>query len=189
MTKYWSSEDIQKVKELWDLGHSSTMIAAMFPGKTRNSIIGLVHRNRDRLAIPKRQTVVSKRPPARPKSEPRRVVSASVVQKKVDNKFKLFEAKLRKEAEPPPEAYHAGNKTIFNLRAFDCRAIIGTPDGEKSVYCGNIVMAGTSWCKHHFDLYTVKQEKKNGFVPKASKRNTFGAFRYGDNNRLLRADE
>lgn len=162
---------------------SSTMIATMFPGKTRNSIIGIVHRNRNRLQISSRATVTSKRPAPRPKvAAPRRELSASVIQKKMNNHFKNFEAKLRKEAEPTAEAYSPGNKTILNLRAFDCRAVIGSPDAEKTVYCGDIVMAGTSWCKHHFELYTVKQEKKKHvFTSKASKRDAHGAFRFGNN--------
>lgn len=157
------------------------MIAAMFPGKTRNSIIGLVHRNRQKLNIPKRATVVSKPAAPKPKPEPRRVASISVAAQKLNNKFKAVEAKIREEAAPSAESYSPGNKTILTLRAFDCRAVIGPVDEERTVYCGAIVMAGTSWCKHHFDLYTIKQEKKNGFVSKASKRDTFGSFQFGNN--------
>lgn len=179
---YWSQEQIELVKKYWEQGMSSGMIAAMFPGKTRNSIIGIVHRNRNRLQISSRATVVSKRPDPKPKvAAPRRELSVSVIQKKMNNHFKNAAAKIRVEAEPPPQAYSAGNKTILKLSAFDCRAIIGEPNAEKTIYCGSIVMAGTSWCKHHFELYTVKQEKKNVVTSKASKRDTFGAFQFGNN--------
>jgi GcrA cell cycle regulator len=181
MSNYWAKEDIEKVKEYWEKGMSAGMIARMFPNKTRNSVIGIVHRNRQRLQISSRATMVSKPHVIKPKTEkPRRVASISVNAQKLNNKFKAYEAKIRKEAEPSQESYSPGNKTIFDLRAFDCRAVIGPVDEERTVYCGAIVMAGTSWCKHHFDLYTIKQEKKNGFVSKASKRDAFGSFQFRD---------
>ena len=41
----WSPSDQEKVKTLWSLGHSASQIANTFPGRSRNAVIGIVHRN------------------------------------------------------------------------------------------------------------------------------------------------
>jgi hypothetical protein len=41
----WTPEQLATVKDLWLKGHSGTEISRKFPGRSRNAVIGVVHRN------------------------------------------------------------------------------------------------------------------------------------------------
>lgn len=42
----WTEAEVIQLRQLWDAGKSAREIAALMPGKTRNAIIGRVHRDR-----------------------------------------------------------------------------------------------------------------------------------------------
>ena len=40
----WTSEKVEKLKELWSKGHTASQIAEMLGDTTRNAVIGKAHR-------------------------------------------------------------------------------------------------------------------------------------------------
>lgn len=49
-TRFWSDDRLKPIAKLARAGLSASQISSKIPGTTRNSIIGAIHRNRDRLA-------------------------------------------------------------------------------------------------------------------------------------------
>ena len=54
----WTSEKVEKLKELWTKGHTASQIAEALGDTTRNAVIGKVHR----LGLSNRETNISKSP-------------------------------------------------------------------------------------------------------------------------------
>jgi len=141
----WKKEDIDRVRDLAKTGITAKEIASHFEGRSRMSIIGLCHRQGIPLLVRGHRFV--KRDDDTPRPPRTRVKS------KVKQPPKLI-------PQPPLEAsmaYKPGNKTMMQLDNLflGCRAIIGPVQGIHTVYCGEAVLAGKSWCKDHFVLYTA----------------------------------
>jgi len=151
MNNYWSEKDIEFVQKLAMEGKSSTQIAAHFPDRTRNSVIGVCSRRGIALLVkPKRdqQKTLTKKP------------------KKAKRKKSFIFGEGEKNAygslppmpvnEEPDAPYTPLNKKILKLDFLfeQCRAILGPVKGLDTLYCGNKTVEGKSWCPHHMALYT-----------------------------------
>lgn len=157
MIKPWSVEEINKVRKLAGEGKSASQIAKFFPERTRNSVIGICHRKDIALAGHRNSGnsgTVKKVAAKRFKFPPRALRIVSPPEKKTARQYKEL-----------PVPYKPGNKTLLNVGLFDCRAILGPTNAQFTVYCGDIVVPGKSWCKHHLALYTVpnSNQQKRGF--------------------------
>lgn len=141
---------VQKVLALWREGKTGTEIANMI-GKTRGSVMGIVHRERKKgelglVRIGER----NKFPAARP--EP-----------KIKNKRILREIRLG--VRPPPEIPQPAFKglTILDLRSDSCRYIVEESDAWTTLYCGLPKTKG-SYCDDHARLcytpVTGKSERR-----------------------------
>ena len=54
----WTSEKVEKLKELWSKGHTASQIAEMLGDTTRNAVIGKAHRlNLEARAISKKSSI------------------------------------------------------------------------------------------------------------------------------------
>jgi len=151
-SKKWTWEEIKKVQELAAKGWSASQISKQLVDRTRNAVIGMCARQGIKLLAthptknpdikftaapnPKRER------PIRPKTE--RIPSFVKIPAPQLNLFDEI-----------PDNYKPLNKTIMQLKYFDCRAIIGPVKSFDTKYCGHKVMEGKSWCKHHFQIYTV----------------------------------
>ena len=148
MTAYvWSDEDKKKILELWEAGKTASQIAVEFNGKTRNSIIGLLHR----MKAPKREKFMPIMP--RPKREPslRRERPAFFVIRKQSRKEKVAPTTV-----PPPLSVTSGDGfTLSQLRKNHCRDVIGYRGGNISepIYCGAEKHLNTSFCEYHKSIY------------------------------------
>lgn len=169
MTNYWTQEDKIKLRDLVEQGLTASVIATYFPGKTRNAVIGVAHRNNLKLKGTAGGSVSRSIKPRQPKQKSasekkpvKKAFSPSIFEKRLFNKIKVFEQMLKEENLPelPPKMYSPKNKTILDLQRFDCRAIIGPVKGIDTVYCGDNVIEGQSWCAAHSFIYTKPDPRK-----------------------------
>ena len=55
----WTDEKVQKLRELWDKGHTASKIANMLGETTRNAVIGKAHRLNLEARAPSKQSLIS----------------------------------------------------------------------------------------------------------------------------------
>jgi len=138
-----SAEDTETIRVKWISGDSATQIArAMGGGRTRNSIIGIVHRNgwKDRKATPPRTNVkVAVR--AKPKPVP------ELTEKQIRTKARRLEIGQRALRTFELHEIESPNARTFLASPRDsCKWPIG--DGADMLACCNPVSRG-SWCEGH----------------------------------------
>jgi len=56
----WTSEKVEKLKELWSKGHTASQIAEMLGDTTRNAVIGKAHRLNLEARAPSKQSSSSR---------------------------------------------------------------------------------------------------------------------------------
>lgn len=130
----WTDEDRERIRELWiNSGMSASQIAAEFPGKSRNAIIGIVYRmglsgTRQR---PKRTYIV----------RPRTQRKAPFVKK----------VPLKPQPEPEPvddlAAVWPLHLSLFDLTKRTCKFPFGTE--TPFTFCGHTTAPGHPYCKAH----------------------------------------
>jgi hypothetical protein len=142
----WTPEEDDVLAALWCSGVAATKIVDNFPGRTKNAIIGRVHRLKLERSLPDR-TGVAIRPSARPKRQHPFQPKAPVV---------MPEPLPVPIPEPTVEDPETG-VTLMELKSYHCRAILdlhGAPDGL-AIYCGKRVWQGRSFCPDHMSDYYV----------------------------------
>ena len=140
----WKPDQIEIVKKLTEDGLSAQKIGDVF-GVTRNSIIGLWHRNK--IKVPD-------------KPHARRAVPRP---KKV---YYVKKEKFYKPAPPPPEAppqlrivaQVPMNVTLMELAKDGCHYIAG----DDHLYCGHKVTTEGSYCDAHREIMYTKQMPRTG---------------------------
>lgn len=131
MSKFWNHDDLALLKELWLDGVSASKIAARM-GRTRNSILGIVHRAKD---LPKRTTTIARSCAQRGFPPPR---------KPVVDPGKIIPRDKLKPAEPP----------IYtrDLEPHHCRFPYDdpkAPDRGGLRYCGLARSGASQYCDSH----------------------------------------
>lgn len=163
MAKFWTTTEIAKIQELAKLGQSASMIGARF-GVTRNSIIGVMHRNRvPSQYFAKREEERKLNPPKPRVRIPRASNLPRVKREPAPRKVAFVE---KKWAVDYP---YTGNKTLLELQHFHCRAVVGEIRNCDTLYCGRITIMGKSWCKDHYDIY-FRNDTIGGSVAKTHTR-------------------
>jgi len=157
-TQSWTNEDIDKVRLFVSEGKTAREIALMFVGKSRNSIIGVMHRN----SIKSMTVRVKKEKPPKEPRKPRREYSRLSPFGKRNEMFE-FDKKW------PVEHKATGTKKIDELSIFHCRAVIGDVCGVETQYCGEVTVFGKSWCKEHYMRYFKMPEDLNAKAHSGSK--------------------
>ena len=137
----WTSEKVEKLKELWTKGHTASQIAEMLGETTRNAVIGKAHRLNLEARAPSKQSSSSSN-----KQETR--VTKRVAQP-MSRKSKFQSILLDKnfEAEKPT--------SLENLTDTTCKWPIGHPEEEKFYFCGRSSLKDFSYCKLHL-LYAYQ---------------------------------
>ena len=124
-------ETKERIKELWTLGWSSTKIGLEL-GLTRNSVIGVVHRMRQKgISIPSNRKTTIKKKYTREK-----------------------ETKARSER----DKYYESPTDIFGLRMSSCRFIVEEGTVYTTKYC-NQKAHKASYCKDHYKICYYKPAK------------------------------
>ena len=141
----WTSEKVEKLKELWGKGNTASQIAQILGGVSRNAVIGKAHRLNLSAKIKTRQSPLKNGGNERISSN-----TQSYINKKIRrNKFKslLLDSKF----EP------AKNLSLEDLNEQTCKYMEGHPDEESSSFCGRKTVEKFSYCPLH--LMIIYQEK------------------------------
>lgn len=149
----WTDEERERIRDLWmNGGKSAREIAAEFPGKTRNAIIGVVNR----LGLSGQR---KPRPKAEPKPKPEPRVRVRVVAP-APPRVEGPSIEPPDSGAPPPLNIH-----FMLLGLHHCRF----PIGEKPfAYCGHPITSG-SYCSHHAAIcYQPPSERRQKSADKNS---------------------
>ena len=165
MSALWSTTERKKMSDMAAKGYTARQIATAM-NKTRNAIIGFAHRNGIRLGVvchlpSKAEKAIERRRNVeeRAKSERRGPLNWNKI--KVKSEVKPPRPVVENLFTPDPKK----NVTFMELKGFHCRSIVGPPKGVDTIYCGQKVDLGKSWCAYHQKQYYVfpsAQEKSNG---------------------------
>lgn len=197
----WSKDEVEKLKLHYvDKGKSAGEIEKqnVLPGKSRNAIIGKLHR----LGISREQTDAQKTRHARqararqfnaprPKA-PRPAVPVKLAgfQQDVNDKPQSagdseMLAALKRDAQMPPPATAKpllrtldGGRVEQNadLDSNACRFIYGKPSATEACFCAKTTVPGTPWCSDHLRLCTQVTPPRTGrqmIMPGAKPRRRF----------------
>ena len=137
----WTSEKVEKLKELWSKGHTASQIAGMLGDTTRNAVIGKAHRLNLEARAPSKQSSL-------PKSrENRQIIKRSPAPMSRKAKFQSILLDKNFEAENP--------KKLEELDDSTCRWPNGHPDQSDFYFCGRKPVEKFSYCKLHI-LYAFQ---------------------------------
>ena len=147
----WTSEKVEKLKELWSKGRTASQIAEALGDTTRNAVIGKAHRLNLEARAPSKK---SNSPKSR---ENRQVMRRSPAPMSRKAKFQSILLDKNFEAENP--------KSLEELTEETCKWPIGHPNEEKFYFCGRKPEGEFPYCKLHV-LYA--------FQPKNQKEDDLG---------------
>jgi len=131
----WTPERNQKLKDLWEKGHTASQIANMLGNTTRNAVIGKAHR------LNLQARVVSKK--TKTKTALTKNSSNEVKTEKLGRKAKFKALLLDKsfEKENP--------KQLEELTDETCRWPVGHPFEKDFYFCGRTSLEKFPYCKLH----------------------------------------
>ena len=141
----WTTEKVEKLKELWSKGHTASQIAGMLGDTTRNAVIGKAHRLDLEARAPSKQSSV-------PKSRDNKQIKRTAAPTSRKAKFQSILLDKNFEPENP--------KALEDLTESTCKWPVGHPNEEKFYFCGRKPEGEFPYCKLHV-LYA--------FQPKGSK--------------------
>jgi hypothetical protein len=148
----WTEDDIETLKSGMLLGKSAREIGAEV-NKTRNAVLGYIHRNfrterKPRVVKPKPTNLTPIKKPS-PLSAMRPLVKRT--RPRIEDKPSLFKIKLGKDNKP----------RLFDISRYQCRWVVNREINP--VVCGEPTHNCTSWCATHYDrVFTRKLEKEDG---------------------------
>jgi len=138
----WTKEEDDLLRKLHvELGLSASLVAEQIRGKTRNAVIGRIHRlglpRRGQLSGPEQRRRVAK---GRAKAVPGWV-------QRVDKKTQP--PRLAVEPFVAPVTNETPMRTFADLQRGECHWPIGDPGTEAFGYCGCKSIPGQSYCENH----------------------------------------
>jgi len=144
----WTSEKVEKLKELWSKGHTASQIAETLGDTTRNAVIGKAHRLNLEARAPSKQ---SNSPKSRENKQLARRTAAPMSRKA---KFQSILLDKNFEAENP--------KSLEELTEETCKWPIGHPNEEKFYFCGRKPENDFPYCKLHvLYAFAPKNQKED----------------------------
>ncbi len=153
----WSDAHIADLRRLWvEEGHSASIIGGML-GRTRNAVIGKVHR----LGLPVRLGTLS----GVRKKAGRKGYNPGAFRKSRAKPPELRVARVkpvRPQEVPPPEARMV---SLLELTPHDCKWPIGDPVLPDFGFCGAKQFASFPYCQHHVAMAYIPV-KSRGQAPK-----------------------
>ena len=147
----WTTEKVNKLRELWGNGNTANEIASIIGGVTRNAVIGKAFRlNLAAKSIPKsnnfKQTSQNQQNITQPAGKTRKSRFRSLL---LDKNF---------EPENP--------KSLEQLHDGICRWPIGHPNEQNFYFCGRKSMKDFSYCKLHVLYAFQPKNKKEDLIEK-----------------------
>ena len=141
MQNPWTKEEINKAVELAKQGLSSAAIAAQLKGRTKNAVIGLLHRRKVVMSIYQSKPYPT-RPPRRARKKPTDPVVKPIAEKKrtpLQDFDNLFENKS--------EFVKYGSTTLIDAHRTQCKWIEADTG---MIVCGEPTVGISAWCKDHY---------------------------------------
>ena len=141
----WTSEKVEKLKELWSKGHTASQIAEALGDTTRNAVIGKAHR----------LNLSSKVKTKNSSYNYNKINQDS--EKKIKNKSsrsKFRSLVLDKNFEA------AKNISLEELNENTCKYMEGHPDEKSSSFCGRKTIEKFSYCPLHLMMVFQPKGKK-----------------------------
>ena len=147
----WTTEKVEKLKELWGKGNTASQIAEIIGGVSRNAVIGKAHRLNLSAKIKTKNSVNS--------SFKNNLTPDNVGQKR-NRRSKFKSLIIEKDFEPE------NPKHLEELTETSCKWPIGHPDEKDFYFCGRTSLKDFSYCKLHL-LYAYQPKgKKEEFINK-----------------------
>ena len=131
----WTPERENKLKELWDKGHTASQIAGLLGNTTRNAVIGKAHRLNLQARSKSKKSVL--------KTNTENNNSSETKTQKLGRKARFKALLLDKNFE------QENPKKLEELTDETCRWPIGHPYEEKFYFCGRKPMEKFPYCKLH----------------------------------------
>ena len=138
----WTTEKVDKLKELWGKGNTASQIAEIIGGVSRNAVIGKAHRLNLSAKIKTRTANTNGQPNS----------SNNNNQKKI-RKGKFASIIIEKNFEPEQP------KQLEELNDNSCKWPIGHPNEKEFYFCGRSSLKDFSYCKLHL-LYAYQPKGK-----------------------------
>ena len=148
----WTSEKVEKLKELWSKGHTASQIAEALGDTTRNAVIGKAHRLNLEARAPSKQSNSSK------SRENRQVMKRSPAPMSRKAKFQSILLDKNFEAENP--------KSLEELTDTTCKYMEGHPDQKDSSFCGRKTVEKYSYCPLHMLIVWQTRDRKDELLDK-----------------------
>ena len=140
----WTSDKVDKLRELGTKGHTASQIAGVLGDTTRNAVIGKAHRLNLEARAPSKQSGV----PSLRENRPVKRGPAPT-----SRKAKFQSILLDKSFEPE------NPKSLENLTDETCKWPIGHPEEKLFYFCGRSSLKDFSYCKLHL-LYAYQPKGK-----------------------------
>lgn len=143
----WNKDEDQQLVELWKGGSSASLIAERFPGRTRNSIIGRIHR----LGMSQKRTAETHRRISRTMTalRKRERIEREARQPKVTQASRI-QALLKSEPLPEDVATDIAKVSITDLEPHHCKWVCAPVKNIfDPVHCGDRRVLGTPYCEAH----------------------------------------
>ena len=162
MAQDWSADELTTLKTLWLKGVGSGVIAKELK-RSRSSVMGKVNRlglmkavrgEKEREALNVIPVPTKPEKLTKPKAEP-----------KVERAVEIIEP--IKPTEKPPEPKTEEPRTIFTIRAFECRWPLGDPMDKAEFFCGcKTVSEKNPYCEQHSSKAFYTWNKPNLKLPR-----------------------
>jgi len=153
----WTDEEIELLRKLHADGLSNELISEKMGSKTRNAVLGKIHRLglSGTKAHPHRPTITKKAAEAGWRTKPRKSAKAKQAKPRVVKARSAFQELLAADADgyvPPVEELVipvGERKTLQDLNDGDCRWPIGHVGEKNFHFCGKGKVTGLPYCQHH----------------------------------------
>lgn len=129
----WTDEKVKTMMTMWNEGHTAAQISLII-GLSRNAVVGKILRLRQ------------------VHNQDLRSTGRTAVVKSNGERLKRFE----KAFTPPPVV----NKTLLDLAHNECRWPLGEMMAPVEFFCGQRVLEGHPYCRHHFNIAHPPAKKK-----------------------------
>lgn len=145
----YSEDEARETEKLWREGYSASQIASLLKnGRTRNSVIGYVHRNFEYPSRKKANGPSTMKAPREPKQSRRPAAAAT------------------KRAEPAPAHSTAGLPPLLlpleDVKQGQCRyACNEARSWQQHLFCGHPVAGASPYCAEHHRICYVPAIKKS----------------------------
>ena len=140
----WTTEKVEKLKELWGKGNTASEIAQILGGVTRNAVIGKAHRLNlsGKIQAKKSSSLATNNNINENKSSRKNLRRGKFKSLIIDKDF---------EPENP--------KQLEELDENSCKWPIGHPNEDNFYFCGRTSLKDFSYCKLHL-LYAYQPKGK-----------------------------